>query len=151
MSESGSLLRLKAIDSDDLAVISGALQDAIVPIGDMSYAPGDRQFVFAAIRYCWERNDTGGSGRGGERINCGVTISNVENVRRKGIDFGDRGAFLSLLAVSAAESDDGSGTTVDLTFSGDRAIRLETSGLLCHLEDFGEPWPTRWRPRHADD
>jgi len=40
---------------------------------------------------------------------------------------------------------------IELTCAGDTAIRLETNGLLCHLEDFGEPWPTQWRPQHADD
>ncbi len=151
MNESGRILRLKAVDGDDIGVLSAALQDAVVPIGDMSYAPGDRQFVFAAIRYRWESSEHDNDGQAGERINCGVTISNVVNVKRRGIDFGDRGAFLSLLSIAVSGEAGGDGPVLDLTFSGEAAIRLETTGLLCHLEDFGEPWPTQWRPRHADD
>jgi hypothetical protein len=37
-----------------------------------------------------------------------------------------------------------------LVFSGGGVIRLEVSGLLCHMEDLGEGWPTRWRPTHDD-
>ncbi len=36
MSETTPLLRLKALGDTDLEIISGALQDAIVPIGDIS-------------------------------------------------------------------------------------------------------------------
>ena len=43
------------------------------------------------------------------------------------------------------------GPAVVLTFSGEAAIRLETSGLLCHLEDLGESWPTSWQPEHPGD
>jgi hypothetical protein len=28
-------------------------------------------------------------------------------------------------------------------------IRLEGAGITCRLKDLGEPWPTRWRPRHT--
>ena len=36
-----------------------------------------------------------------------------------------------------------------LVFAGDAAIRLETAQPLCFIEDLDEPWPTKWRPRHA--
>lgn len=147
MTASSQPLKLVAVDEDDLAVISGALQDAIVPIGDMSYRPDDKAFVFAANRFCWE---AGSQRAGGERVNAGVTFSNVQDVRRRGIDFRARDTFLNLLSISCEHDTDGEGPSVRLTFSGDAAIRLETTGLLCHLEDFGEPWPTQWRPRHAD-
>ena len=148
MSTPDPLLKLKAVDGDDLAVISGALQDAIIPI---SYEPVTRQFVFAANRFRWE-SGTGDHGRmPAERVHAGVTFSNVTAVRRRGIDFRDRSAFLNLLSVACVADADQDGPVVELTFSGDTAIRLETTGLLCHLEDFGEPWPTQWRPQHADD
>ncbi len=34
--------------------------------------------------------------------------------------------------------------------SGGGEISLEVSDIRCHLEDLGEPWPTRWRPGHAE-
>lgn len=140
-------LKLVAVDEDDLAVISGALQDAIVPIGDISFRPEEKTFVFAANRFRWEAEDPRARG---ERVNAGVTFSNVGDVRRRGIDFRARDTFLNLLSITCERDGERDTPTVRLTFSGDAAIRLETSGLLCHLEDFGEPWPTQWRPRHAD-
>ncbi len=151
MSNAAPLLRLKAVDDGDLAVMSGALQDAIVPIGDIAYSPGDRQFVIAANRYRWETQFPSAAAGQGERVNCAVTISNVVEVKRRGVNLGDRSQFLNLLSLACTERTGEVGMWVDFTFSGHAAIRLETTELLCHLEDFGEPWPTQWRPRHADD
>jgi hypothetical protein len=151
MSDPGPLLRLKAVSEDDLAVLSGALQDAIIPIGDISFEPATNQFIFVANRFRWEAGEAGRAARPADRINAGVTFSNVTAVRRRGIDFRDRGAFLNLLAVTCLPGGEQAGPVIQLTCAGDTAIRLETTGLLCHLEDFGEPWPTQWRPQHADD
>lgn len=145
----GGLLKLKAVDAEDLAVIAGALQDAIVPVGEMAWLPGEGRFVLAANRFRWEA--PGDGARPDERVMAGVTFDNVVAVRRRGIDFRQRGRFLNLLTVSLAEGAGEAPVHVVLTFSEDAAIRVETTGLLCHLEDFGEPWPTQWRPRHAED
>jgi hypothetical protein len=37
-----------------------------------------------------------------------------------------------------------------VTFAGDAALRLQGPRIVCHMEDLGEPWPTRWRPSHDD-
>ncbi|MGB0573302.1 MAG: DUF2948 family protein [Alphaproteobacteria bacterium] len=150
MSAAAPLLKLAATDEKDLAVVSGALQDAILPIGDIAFEPDERRFVFVANRFKWEAEDASGPGEHAERINAGVTFSNVIDVKRRGIDFTVRGTFLNLLTISCELDTGGDGPTVQLTFSGDTAIRLQTTGLLCHLEDFGEAWPTQWRPEHAD-
>ncbi|MBT5570894.1 MAG: DUF2948 family protein [Alphaproteobacteria bacterium] len=151
MSDPAPLRKLKAIGEDDLAVISSALQDAIIPIGDISFESGSGQFVFVANRFCWEAGADANTSVPASRINSGVTFSNVVVVKQRGINFRDRGVFLNLLAVTCTNQPDRDGPTIELAFSGDTGIRLETTGLLCHLEDFGEPWPTQWRPQHADD
>ena len=144
------MLKLKAVDKDDLQVIAGALQDAIVPILDIAYdAPGQR-FMFAANRFRWEKTaDRVRSG--GERVHCGVTFANVVKVQRKGVERVRPGTFLNLLTITLEDRPGGAGPVIELAFSGDAAIRLETDGLLCHLEDFGEPWPAYRQPHHADD
>tara|TARA_R110002110_G_scaffold376568_2_gene586549 strand:- start:55754 stop:56209 length:456 start_codon:yes stop_codon:yes gene_type:complete len=144
------LLKLSAADEKDLAIVSSALQDAIVPIGDISFQPETNVFVLVANRFRWEAGDRARGREPDERINAGVSFSNVVDVKYRGIDFAARGTFLNLLAISCEPDAGSDGPTVQLTFSGDTAIRLQTTGLLCHLEDFGEAWPTQWRPEHAD-
>lgn len=144
------LLKLKAVDSGDLQVIAGILQDAIVPVLDIAHDKSGRSFMFAANRFRWEK-PAAGADSDKERIHCGVTFANVSSVLRKGIDRRQPGTFLNLLTISLEDRPDGEGPVVELTFSGDAAIRLETAGLLCHLEDFGEPWPAQSQPQHAND
>ncbi len=150
----GGLLKLKAIDGDDLQVIAATLQDAIVPVLDIAYDAGERCFMFAANRFRWENTslETGRKARRGvARVHCGVIFGNVVKVQRMAIDRGRPGTFLNLLTISLVDRPDGEGPVIELTFSGDAAIRLETAALLCHLEDFGEPWPAQLQPQHAND
>ncbi|NKB48681.1 MAG: DUF2948 family protein [Alphaproteobacteria bacterium] len=150
MTSGGGLLKLKAVDADDLQVIAGTLQDAIVPVLDIAYDAAERRFIFAANRFRWENTLDGGT-PDQERIHCGVTFDNVVNVQRRGIDRVKPGTFLNLLTITPHEGVTGQGPVIELTFSGEAAIRLETAGLLCHLEDFGEPWPAQRQPQHAND
>jgi hypothetical protein len=48
------LLKLVALDPDDLAVVSAHLQDALISVGDIAYLPGERRFALAAKRFDWE-------------------------------------------------------------------------------------------------
>jgi hypothetical protein len=141
----GKLLRLQARDATDLGIVSSMLQDAIAPLSDMAWLPDERRFVVAVNRFRWEQGDSS------ERVAAGVSFANVDAVHRRNIDAARVGGFLNLLSVTCHpdESSDTGRVTVLLTFAGDAAIRLESASLLCHLEDFGEPWPTQWRPDHA--
>ena len=78
------------------------------------------------------------------RVNCAVYFDRVRNVRFRGLDPRDKDQILNLLTVEAEPG------AVLLVFSGGGTIRLEVRDIRCHLEDLGEPWPTRRRPSHAD-
>ena len=145
-------LRLRAEDEEDLAVLSACLQDALIPLGDATYLAAEKQFVLVANRFRWEAESEKRS-RLSERVLCGLCFENVVEVRRRGIGQGKRAGFLNLLAMETTrgDGDPAVGPTVLLTFSGGAAIRLETTGLLCHLEDLGESWPTSWQPEHPKD
>jgi len=138
------LLKLIARDADDLNIVSSMLQDALVPTSDMAWLPDEKRFVMAINRY---RREAPGAD---ERVHAGLSFENVERVQRRNVDAARRGGFLNLLSVELAEEGEGAPVIVVLTFAGNAAIRLETGSLLCHLEDFGEPWPAQWRPDHPE-
>ena len=48
-------LKLRAVDADDIAVMSACLQDALVPVHDMRFLAGEASFVLVANRFCWEK------------------------------------------------------------------------------------------------
>ena len=159
-------LRLRASDGEDLRVIAAVLQDALVPLSDMTFQRRERRFVLVANRFRWEsrdgrppdaeavpddQDDADASFADGEarplyeRVNCGLRFGKVANVRMRGFDPHQRDQILNLLTIDAEPG------AVTLVFADGGAIRLEVSDIDCHLEDIGEPWPTRWRPFHELD
>ena len=51
-------LKLSALDADDLAVISAAVQDALVAVRDCAYFKDERRFVLLLNRFRWEADPT---------------------------------------------------------------------------------------------
>ncbi len=170
-------LKLRAHDIEDLRALATCLQDALVPVADLAYLKAEKRFVMVANRFKWEsgaqaapdsapegapepapavpepaRADRDSDARfeeadGGplyQRVNCTVCFDWVRKVHFRGVDLRRKDQLLNLLTI---EADPGA---VTLLFSGGGEIRLEVSDIRCHLEDLGEPWPTRWRPDHAE-
>jgi hypothetical protein len=146
-------LRVRAEDNEDLTVVSAYLQDAVVPVSEMTYEAGEKRFALVAGRFRWEVAPDGMPAKGPvedqetpfERVHTGIRFDGVRGVRTRGIDRRDRGLILNLLKVAYGEG------VVDLVFAGESTIRLDVEGLSCHVEDLGTPWPTVFRPSHDED
>jgi hypothetical protein len=152
-------IRLMAKDAEDLAVVAACLQDALVPLSEMQFLKDENRFVMLLNRFRWESASESDlmqakgrpvdasfadAARGNERVNSGLCIDRVTAVRTRNIDRAKPGKFLSLLTVGL----DGP-NRLNLLFSGDGAIQLEIESLSLFLQDFGEAWPTQWRPDHV--
>lgn len=136
-------LKLRALDEEDLRIVSSVLQDAVIPASEMEYLAEERRFAFVASRFRWENCDRSRAECGAyERVNCGVLFDRVGAVRLRDIDLRDRAAVHELLAVEPADG------VIALCFGGGGEVRLEVEGIVCHLQDIGEPWPTQWKPQH---
>ena len=138
-------LKLRAADGEDLAVISAILQDSLVTIGEMTYLPDENRFVLVANRFRWEPQ-AGQAPKKGERVLTGLCIDGVKAVSRRGFSPRESDRILSLLALHA--EGEGAQASLILNFAGGSSVRLEVEQIMCHLDDLGEPWPTRWRPKH---
>ncbi|MBL4720188.1 MAG: DUF2948 family protein [Alphaproteobacteria bacterium] len=137
-------IKLRARDAEDLAVVSAMLQDAILPLGDMTYDPDEKSFILALNRFRWEQDQQNAQH---ERVHTGVRFDLVERVRYSGIDMKNRGVFLNILSIDhqlLSENLD----NILIYFSGGGCICLEIDAISCLLSDFGAPWPTQWRPHH---
>jgi hypothetical protein len=150
-------IRLMAKDAEDLAVIASCLQDAVVPLSEMRFLKGEKRFVMLVNRFRWEAaGEAPGPEQNGDanyadaspnqRINSGVCIDGVTAVRSRDIDRAKPSKFLSLMTIGL----DGP-NRLNLLFSGGGAIQLDIESPSVFLQDFGEAWPTQWRPDHAVD
>jgi hypothetical protein len=139
------LLRLVALDQDDLSVISTHLQDAIVRVGDLVLLPHERRFALVARRFDWECRDD----EPPRRRLTGLHCERVLRCRTRGIDRSDPDAVLNLLALTFAETDPPSGV-VTLLFSEGAAIQLDVECIETQMKDLGPVWQAEGRPTHAD-
>jgi hypothetical protein len=133
-----ALLKLRAVDAEDMQVISAVLQDGIVPICDVAFQPDSKSFVMVVQRLRREAGSEGAS----ERICSALTISGVTAVKTCGIDAANQDRMLDLLALMVEDQ------KISLVFAGEAKIRLELFNWAAALEDFGETWPTIVQPQH---
>ncbi len=144
------LLKLVALDQDDLTVISAHVQDAVLQVADLSYLPREKRFVAIVNRFDWTLPSAvgGKAARSGhQRRRCALRFEHVTAVRRQNIVQTAPGAVLSLLAVQFAETNAPSGH-LTLVCSGGGAIRLEVDCIEAELRDLGPVWTTSHRPGH---
>ena len=138
-------LALIARDAEDLEVISSLLQDAIVPVNEMTYVPEEGRFVLIASRFCRDRDPVEQTPDGVfERVNCALRFERVGAVKRRNLDPGRRAGVLSLLAIRREAE------YIDLVFSGGGTIRLIADRIACRIDDLDLRWPTRLRPDHPE-
>ena len=142
-------LKLMATDPEDLAVVSAALQDAIVRVGDMTYLPKRRRFAAVLNRFAWEEaaGGAGGKGRLYRRVRSGIHFDGVLDVKCHNIAQDKKDAVLCLLAVEFEGRDGGAGE-VSLMFAGGGIVRLDVECIDAALDDLGPSWTTRNLPRH---
>jgi phage terminase large subunit-like protein len=137
---SPATLRLRAEDEEDLAVFSACLQDALAPVGDMEWLREERRFVLVVNRFRWECKE-----KPAERTLTGIRFDEIEDVKVQGFARTERTRILELLAIRRE------GAATVLEFADGARLRLEAPRIRGVIEDMGEPWPTRWRPRHPFD
>ena len=139
------LLRLAAIDAEDLAVVSAHVQDAVLKVGDMAYLPHEHRFVVAMNRFIWEKAD--GRRRDYERRRAALTFDRVTAVKLSRIDRQRPDAVLELLAANFEPTDEPGGT-VTLVFAGGGAVQLTVEVIEVRLADLGAAWATGAKPTH---
>jgi len=80
-------LRLRAMDADDLQVISALVQDAVFPIAEMTWDQKRRRFALLLNRFRWEDlNPNTKRKRDYERVQAVLVVEDVLKVSSQGLD-----------------------------------------------------------------
>jgi hypothetical protein len=145
-------LRLRALDTDDLAVISALVQDAVFPITEMRFDRKRRRFALLLNRFRWE--DVAPAqrrGRAFERVQAVLAVEDVTHVATQVLDRRDRDTILSLLSLAFEPGEDGTGRLI-LMLAGDGAVALDVEALEVTLQDVTRPYiaPSKSRPTHPE-
>lgn len=141
------LLRLIALDQDDLAIVSAHVQDAVLLAKDIAWLSADKHFVLAMNRFAWEAAPQARGKRDYQRRRSALHFARVEKVQSIGIDRDKPDQALELLAISFERGNSPSGDVV-VSFAGGATIRLSVEVLEVELSDLGPAWSTPYAPRH---
>lgn len=145
-----ALLKLIALDSEDLAAISANLQDAVVKAADIVYEPKSRRFVALVNRFDWEKAlGNSGTSRRHERHRAALRFEKVRKVQSQNLKPGEADRVLSLLTITFEPAEAPAGH-VTLVFADNVAIRLDVEFIEAELRDLGPSWRTRNRPDHPE-
>ena len=107
---------------------------------EMVFAPDERRFAAAFIRYRREWQPDSEYVRGSDRVPLGAGVRWHRQVKYRGIDRDRPDRELVLLTI-ATEPGKERLIHIDLVFEGDAQIQLRTERIDCRLDDFGAAEP----------
>ena len=139
-------LKLIAKTEDDIKVVSAHLQDSILSVADIANLEKNKIFLMQLNRFMWEDVEKGVF-RKNKRIRTILKFENVIEVNSKNISQTNKNNFLDFLAIESNEMPDNN-YEMKLIFSGDSIIRVVAEVIEVALDDQGEPWDTKNKPKH---
>ena len=129
-----SELKLIALDSEDLAVISAHVQDARVRTSDIVWRPGEKRLVIGMSRLDWDQTLDGQTEP--QRLISALRFDRVLACKSRNIDLHEPEKRLELIGIEFHPSDPPGGSAL-LLFGEGGAIRLDVECLECELTDLG--------------
>ena len=141
-------LKLIARTDEDLRVISAHLQDSIGSNLHIASLPKNKIFLMQLNRFMWEDVEKGVF-RKNKRIRTVLKFENVLEVSVKNISQSNKDEFLDFLAIESHQLKNDN-FEINLIFSGDSIIRILAEVIDASLDDQGEYWETRNKPKHEN-
>jgi len=139
-------LKLIAKTEEDIKVVSAHLQDSILSIADIANLKKNKIFLMQLNRFMWEDVEKGVF-RKNKRIRTILKFENVMSVVSRNINQLKKDKFLDFLAIESIQMPDNN-YEMKLIFSGDSVIRVVAEVIEVALDDQGEPWDTKNKPKH---
>ena len=142
-------LKLLALDTDDLAIVSAHMQDSVFRVGDLSYDARHRQFTAVVNRFVWEKADR--NSKGFERRRSVISFKRVQAVRTLELKRHDPDEVYWGRTIRFEQKDEGPEGVVELTLAGGSAISLDVECIEVQMLDTGGAWATQRMPLHPEE
>ena len=139
-------LKLIARTEEDLRVVSAHLQDSIASISDIANLKKNKIFLMQLNRFMWEDVEKGVF-RKNKRIRTILKFENVLEVHAKKINQSKKDKFLDFLAIESGTMP-GNNYEMKIIFAGDSIIKVISEAIEVTLDDQGEAWDTKNKPKH---
>jgi len=139
-------LKLIAKTEEDLSVVSAHLQDSIASISDIAHLKKNKILLMQLNRFMWEDVEKG-IFRKNKRIRTILKFENVLEVHSKNINQSKKDKFLDFLAIESISMPDNN-YEMRIIFAGDSMIKVISEVIEVTLDDQGEAWDTKNKPKH---
>ena len=139
-------LKLIAKTEEDLSVVSAHLQDSIASISDIAHLKKNKILLMQLNRFMWEDVEKG-IFRKNKRIRTILKFENVLEVHSKNINQSKKDKFLDFLAIESSSMPDNN-YEMRIIFAGDSMIKVISEVIEVTLDDQGEAWDTKNKPKH---
>ena len=139
-------LKLIARTEEDLSVVSAHLQDSIASISNIANLKKNNIFLMQLNRFMWEDVEKGVF-RKNKRIRTILKFENVLEVHSKNINQSKKDKFLDFLAIESSMMNDNN-YEMKIIFAGDSIIKIVSEVIEVTLDDQGEAWNTKNKPKH---
>ena len=139
-------LKLIAKTEEDIKVVSAHLQDSILSVADIASLKKNKIFLMQLNRFMWEDVEKGVF-RKNKRIRTVLKFDNVLKVFSKNINQKKKDNFLDFLAIETIKMPDNN-YEMKITFAGDSIIRIIAEVIEVTLDDQGDAWDTKNKPKH---
>jgi hypothetical protein len=139
-------LKLIARTEEDLRVVSAYLQDSIASISDIANLKKNKIFLMQLNRFMWEDVEKGVF-RKNKRIRAILKFESILKVHSKNINQSKKNKFLDFLAIESNIMPDNN-YEMKIIFAGDSVIKIISEVIEVTLDDQGEAWITKNKPKH---
>jgi hypothetical protein len=139
-------LKLIARTEEDLRVVSAHLQDSIASVAEIANLKKNNIFLMQLNRFMWEDVEKGVF-RKNKRIRTILKFENVTNVLSRNINQLKKDKFLDFLAIETNITPD-KNYEMKIIFAGNAIIRVISEVIEVTLDDQGEAWDTKNKPKH---
>ena len=139
-------LKLIARTEEDLRVVSAHLQDSIANVADIANLKKNKIFLMQLNRFMWEDVEKGVF-RKNKRIRTILKFENVVKVISKNVNQYKKDKFLDFLTIETNKMPDNN-YEMKIIFSGDSIIKVICEVIEVTLDDQGEAWDTKNKPKH---
>tara|TARA_E500000178_G_scaffold286050_1_gene287730 strand:+ start:824 stop:1267 length:444 start_codon:yes stop_codon:yes gene_type:complete len=139
-------LKLIAKTEEDIRIVSAHLQDSIVNVAEIANLKKNKIFLMQINRFMWEDVEKGVF-RKNKRIRTILKFENVLRVISRNINQLKKDKFLDFLAIETNITPDNN-YEMKIIFAGDSIISIIAEVIEVTLDDQGEAWDTKNRPKH---
>ena len=139
-------LKLIARTEEDLRIVSAHLQDSIANVSEIANLKKNKILLMQLNRFMWEDVEKGVF-RKNKRIRTILKFENVLKVASKNISQAKKEKFLDFLAIETNRMPDNN-YEMKIIFAGDSILRILCEVIEVTLDDQGEAWDIKNKPKH---